>query len=56
MKTATLPSRRVDRQLRDAAQTTGVSFAAGEVHAELGQRIQQARARALKQKPVRVRG
>jgi hypothetical protein len=26
------------------------------VHAELGQRLEQARAKLLKQKPVRVRG
>lgn len=91
MKTATLPSLRVDPQLRDAAQsvlqegetlsgfieasvresidrrrvraefvarglasreaaqTTGVYFAADDVHAELGQRLQQARARVQKQ-------
>lgn len=96
MKTATLPSLRVDPQLRDAAQsvlqegetlsgfieasvresidrrrmraefvargmasreaaqTTGVYFAAGDVHAELGQMFQQARAKVLRQKPARV--
>jgi hypothetical protein len=74
MKTATLPSLRVDPQLRDAAQsvlqegetvarglasreaaqTTGVYFAAGDVHAELGQRLEQARAKVLNRKPARV--
>ena len=95
MKTATLPSLRVDPQLRDAAQsvlqegetlsgfieasvresierrrvraefvarglasretaqTTGVYFAAADVHAELGQKLQQARAHVLNQKRVR---
>jgi len=71
MKTATLPSLRVDPPLRDAAQsvraefvarglasreatqTTGVYFAAGEVHAELGQMLQQACAKVQEHKPVR---
>ena len=39
---------------RESAQTSGVYFAAGDVHAELGQRLQQARAKVLNQKPARV--
>lgn len=96
MKTATLPSLRVDPQLRDAAQsvllegetlsafieasvresidrrrvraefvarglasreaaqTTGAYFAAADVHAELDQRLQRARAKVLNLKPARV--
>ncbi len=70
MKTATLPSLRVDPPLRDAAQsvraefvaralasreaaqTTGVYFAAGDVHAELSRMLQQTCAKVQKQKPV----
>lgn len=71
MKTATLPSLRVDPPLRDAAQrvraefmarglasreashTTGVYYAACDVHAELGQMLQKACAKVHKQKPAR---
>ena len=40
---------------RKAAQTTGVYFAADDVHVELGQRLQQAYAKVQKQKAVRDR-
>ncbi len=71
MKTATLPSLRVDPPLRDAAQsvhaefvasglaprevahTTGVYYAAGDLHAELSLMLQQTCAKLQKQKPVR---
>lgn len=38
---------------REAAQTTGVYYAADDVHAELGQRLEQTCARVQKQKPER---
>lgn len=71
MKTAKLPSLRVDPLLRDTAQsvraefverglalrevahTTGVYYAAGDVHAELSRMLQQACAKVPKQKPAR---
>lgn len=38
---------------REVAQTTGVYYAAGDVHAELSQMLQQTCAKVHKQKPVR---